>query len=33
MTVGASIIVADAGGRGEGVSLVTGVEGSNEVGN
>ena len=28
MTVGASIVVADAGGRGEGVSLMTGVKGS-----
>jgi len=28
MTVGASIVVADAGGRGEGVSLITGVKGS-----
>jgi len=33
MTVGASIFVADAGGRGEGVSLITGVKGSTEVGN
>ena len=33
MTVGASIVVADAGGRGEGVSLITGVKGSTEVGN
>ena len=33
MTVGASIVVADAGGRGEGVSLSTGVKGSTEVGN
>ena len=31
MTVGASIVVADAGGRGEGVSLITGVKGSTEV--
>jgi len=33
MTVGTSIIIADAGGRGEGVSLITGVEGSTEVEN
>jgi len=33
MTVGASIIITDAGGRGEGVSLITGVEGSTKVGN
>jgi len=33
MTVGASIVVADAGGRGQGVSLITGVKGSTEVGN
>jgi len=33
MTVGASIVVADAGGRGEGVSLFTGVKGSTEIGN
>jgi len=33
MTVGASIVVADAGGCGEGVSLITGVKGSTEVGN
>jgi len=33
MTVGASIVVAYAGGRGEGVSLSTGVKGSTEVGN
>jgi len=33
MTVGASIVVTDAGGRGEGVSLITGVQGSTEVGN
>jgi len=32
MTVGASIVVADAGGRGEGVFLITGVKGSTEVG-
>ena len=32
MTVGATIVVADAGGRGEGVSLITGVNGSTEVG-
>jgi len=32
MTVGASIVVADAGGRGEGVSLITGVKSSTEVG-
>ena len=33
MTVGASIVVADAEGRGEGVSLITGVKGSTKVGN
>jgi len=33
MTVGGSIVVADAGGHGEGVSLNTGVKGSTEVGN
>jgi len=33
MTVGASIVVAYAGGRGEGVSLSTAVKGSTEVGN
>jgi len=33
MTVGTSIVVAYAGGRGEGVSLSTGVKGSTEVGN
>jgi len=33
MTVGASIVVADAGGRSEGVSLITRVKGSTEVGN
>jgi len=33
MTVGASIVIADAGGHGEGVSLITGVKGSTEVGN
>jgi len=33
MTVGASIVVADAGGHGEGVSLITGVKGSTKVGN
>jgi len=33
MTVGPSIVVADAGGRDEGVSLITGVKGSTEVGN
>jgi len=33
MTVGASIVVAYAGGRGVGVSLSTGVKGSAEVGN
>jgi len=32
MTVGASIVVADAGGRDEGVSLITGVKGSTKVG-
>ena len=32
MTVGSSIVVADAGGRGEGVSLITGVKGSTKVG-
>jgi len=32
MTVGASIVVAYAGGRGEGVSLITGVKGATEVG-
>jgi len=32
MTVGDSIVVADAGGRGEGVSLITGVKGSTKVG-
>ena len=32
MTVGASIVVADAEGRGEGVSLITGVKGSTKVG-
>ena len=31
-TVGASIVVACAGGRGEGVSLSTGAKGSTEVG-
>ena len=31
MTVGASIVVTDAGGQGEGVSLITGVKGSTEV--
>jgi len=31
MTVGVSIVVVDAGGRGEGVSLITGVKGSTEV--
>jgi len=33
MMVGASIVVAYAGGLGEGVSLSTGVRGSTEVGN
>ena len=33
MTVGANIVVADVGGRGEGLSLITGVKGSTEVGN
>jgi len=33
MTVGASIVIADAGGRGEGVSLIAGVNGSTEVRN
>jgi len=33
MTVGTSIVVAYAGGRSEGVSLSTGVNGSTEVGN
>ena len=33
MTVGASIVVAYAGGHGEGKSLITGVKGSTEVGN
>ena len=33
MTVGASIVVTYAGGRGKGVSLSTGVKGSTEVGN
>jgi len=33
MTVGAGIVVADGGGCGEGVSLITGVKGSTEVGN
>jgi len=33
MTVGASNVVAYAGGRGEGVSLITRVKGSTEVGN
>jgi len=33
MSVGASIVVAYVGGRGEGVSLRTGVKGSTEVGN
>ena len=33
MTVGASIVVADAGGQGKGVSLITGVKGSTKVGN
>ena len=33
MTVGASIVVAYAGGHGEGVSLSTGVKASTEVGN
>jgi len=33
MTVEASIVVAYAGGRGEGVSPITGVKGSTEVGN
>jgi len=33
ITVGASIVVAYAGGHGEGVSLITGVKGSTEVGN
>ena len=33
MTVGASIVVVYAGGRGEDVSLITGVKGSTEVGN
>jgi len=33
MTVGASIVVTYAGGRGEGVSLSTGVKSSTEVGN
>ena len=33
MTVGASIVVADAGGHDEGVSLITGVKGSTKVGN
>ena len=33
MSVGASIVVAYVGGRGEGVSLSTGVRGSTEVGN
>jgi len=32
MTVRASIVVADAGGRAEGVSLITVVKGSTEVG-
>ena len=32
MTVGASFVVADAGGHGEGVSLITGVKGTTEVG-
>jgi len=31
--VGASIVIADAGGRNEGVSLITGVKGSTKVGN
>jgi len=33
MSVGASIVIAYVGGRGEGVSLSTGVRGSTEVGN
>ena len=33
MTVGATIVVADAGGHGEGVSLMTGVKGSTKVEN
>jgi len=33
MTVGASIVVTDAGGCGEGLSLITGVKGSTKVGN
>jgi len=33
MTMGCSIVVADAGGRSKGVSLITGVKGSTEVGN
>jgi len=35
MTVGSSIVIADAGGRGEGVPvfLITGVKGSTKVGN
>ena len=33
MTVGGSIVVVHAGGRGEGVSLSTGVRGSTKVGN
>jgi len=33
MTVGASIVVTDAGGCGEGVSLIIGVKGSTKVGN
>jgi len=33
MTVGANIVVADVGGRGEGLSLITGDKGSTEVGN
>ena len=33
MTVGASMVITDAGGRGEGVSFITGVKGSTEVGN
>jgi len=33
MTVGASLVVAYAGGRGEGVSLITGMKASAEVGN
>ena len=32
MTVGASIVVTDAAGRVEGVSLITGVTGSPKVG-